>query len=90
MAVPTATLMMGPAAEEPTVEYRTFATFNADLEALKQWLLEAGCTHALMESTGSCWKPVFHVLEDSLQVCTTKSLFLCAARRFLHQAACCI
>ena len=73
MAVPTATVMMGPAAEEPTVEYRTFATFNADLEALKQWLLEAGCTHALMESTGSCWKPIFHVLEDSLQVCVANA-----------------
>jgi transposase len=60
--------MIGPAAEEPVVEYRIYATFNADLQAMKQWLAEAGCTHVLMESTGSYWKPIFHVLEDSLQV----------------------
>jgi hypothetical protein len=37
----------------------------AELEAMKQWLLAAGCTHVVMESTGSYWKPIFNVLEDA-------------------------
>jgi len=32
-------------------------------------LLQAGCTHVVMESTGPYWKPVFNVLEGSLVVC---------------------
>lgn len=61
-------LMTGEAAAEPRVEYRTFATFTADLEQMRDWLVEAGCTHVLMESTGSYWKPIFNVLEDHLKV----------------------
>ena len=61
-------LMTGEAAAEPRVEYGTYGTFTADLERMKQWLLEAGCTHVLMESTGSYWKPIFNVLEDRLKV----------------------
>src|SRR5215831_2036626 len=62
-------LMVGPAESEPRVEVREFSTFNADLEAMKRWLLQAGCTHVVMESTGPYWKPVFNVLEGSLVVC---------------------
>ena len=54
-------LMIGPAEAEPKVEVREFSTFTADLEAMKAWLLQAGCTHVVMESTGSYWKPVFNV-----------------------------
>jgi len=61
-------LMTGEAAAEPRVEYRDFKTFTADLEQMRDWLVEAGCTHVLMESTGSYWKPIFNVLEDRLQV----------------------
>jgi transposase len=36
---------------------------------LCEWLKAAGCTHAVMESTGSYWKPVYTVLEEGgLQV----------------------
>jgi transposase len=35
-----------------------------DLMALRAWLREAGCTHAVMESTGVYWKPVYNVLTD--------------------------
>jgi len=38
------------------------------LEELRAWLKAEQCTHAVMESTGSYWKPVFNVLEDSLEV----------------------
>jgi transposase len=62
-------LMVGPAEAQPKVETREFGTFTADLEAMKNWLVQAGCTHVVMESTGSYWKPVFNVLEGSLAVC---------------------
>jgi len=66
-------LMTGPAAAEPRVEYRDFKTFTADLERMKEWLVGAGCTHVLMESTGSYWKPIFNVLEDRLKVCVANA-----------------
>ena len=62
-------LMVDPAESEPRVEVREFSTFNADLEAMKRWLVQGGCTHVVMESTGSYGKPVFNILEDSLVVC---------------------
>jgi len=31
---------------------------------LSEWLAEKGCTHAVMESTGVYWKPVWHILSD--------------------------
>lgn len=65
----SACLMVGAAETEPKVELRDFGTFTADLEAMKVWLVEAGCTHVIMESTGSYWKPVFNILEGSLTVC---------------------
>src|ERR1700737_2113777 len=33
-------------------EVRTFGTMTADLEALRAWLDECGCTHVAMEATG--------------------------------------
>jgi transposase len=47
---------------------RTFSTMTDDLLALSDWLLAAGCTHAAVESTGVYWKPVFNILEGSLEV----------------------
>jgi transposase len=61
-------LMKGPADQEPQTELRTYGTTNADLERLRQWLTNECCTHAVLESTGSYWKPIFNVLEDSLTV----------------------
>ena len=58
-------VMTGAAELEPKVELRKFGTFNAELNRLRQWLLESSCTHVVMESTGSYWKPVYAVLEDS-------------------------
>jgi transposase len=34
-------------------EVRTFSTTAAGLLALREWLVAAGCTHAVLESTGS-------------------------------------
>ena len=46
---------------------RTFSTVTADLLALKDWLEERQCTQVAIESTGVYWKPVFNILEGSLQ-----------------------
>ena len=48
----TACILIGAADAEPTSEKRLFGTFNADLGALRIWLLDRGCTHVVMESTG--------------------------------------
>ena len=61
-------VMVGPLAGEPRAEFREFGTIAAELEGLRQWLQAEGVTHVVMESTGSYWKPVFNVLEDSVQV----------------------
>jgi transposase len=45
-------------------EVRTFPTTTAGLLELSDWLVQSGCTHAVMESTGVYWKPVWHVLSD--------------------------
>jgi transposase len=44
-------------------EVRTFGTMTADLLALAEWLLAAGCTHVAMESTGVYWRPIWNLLE---------------------------
>ena len=54
----TACLMWGPADKEPEFEIRRFGTMTRDLQKLAEWLKQAGCEAATMESTGSYWKPV--------------------------------
>lgn len=44
-----------------------FATFTADLLALRDWLASWGVTRVGMESTGVYWKPVYYALEDSTE-----------------------
>ena len=61
-------VMVGPLEGEPRVEIRKFGTIRAELEGLRDWLKQQGVTHAVMESTGSYWKPVFNVLEDAVKV----------------------
>ena len=60
--------MVGPAEAEPRVETRTYGTINVELERLRQWLKEESCSHVVMESTGSYWKPVMNILEESITV----------------------
>lgn len=54
--------------EQARVERRRFDTTVKELERLRDWLVEERITHAVMESTGSYWKPVFNVLEEAVQV----------------------
>jgi transposase len=42
----------------------SFATFTADLLALRDWLVSLGVSRVGMEATGVYWKPIFYVLED--------------------------
>ena len=46
-------------------ETREFSTITRSLTELKEWLLNKGITHVVMESTGVYWKPVYHILEPS-------------------------
>jgi len=47
---------------------RTYSTMTDDLLKLSDWLASEECTHAAIESTGVYWKPVFNILEGTLQV----------------------
>jgi transposase len=62
----TACLMWGPADQEPQNEIRRFGTMTSQLKALAEWLKQAHCEIAAMESTGAYWKPVWNVLEGEI------------------------
>jgi transposase len=49
-------------------EVQTFSTTTEGLLQLGDWLGEHEVTHAVMESTGVYWKPVWHVLEDMVDL----------------------
>ncbi len=46
----------------------TFSTMTADLLKLLDWLTTEGCTIIAIESTGVYWRPVFNILEGSIEV----------------------
>lgn len=50
------------------LEHATFATTTQALCALADWLESRGVKHAVMEATGVYWKPVWHVLEESIEL----------------------
>jgi len=52
----------------PTKETRTYGTMTADLLEMVDWLVGAGCTHVAMESTGVFWKPLYNLMEGTLEV----------------------
>lgn len=49
-------------------ETRTFSTMTADLLKLLDWLIANHCEMVAMESTGVYWKPIFNILEGSVEV----------------------
>ncbi len=49
-------------------EVRTYSTMTADLLALSDWLRAEGCGPVVMESTGVYWKPLYNLLEGTLEV----------------------
>lgn len=60
--------MTGPANGEARSEIRNFGTTVAELKQARAWITGEGCTDVIMESTGTYWKPVFHVLEGHVGV----------------------
>ncbi len=61
-------LAVGKPNEKPRTTVKTFSTMTRDLLACRDWLVSEGCTHAVVESTGVYWKPVFNILEDSMEI----------------------
>lgn len=57
-------VLKGPAHGDAQAEIRKFGTTNDELLKLREWLRSSGCTHAVMESTGEYWRPIFNVLEE--------------------------
>jgi transposase len=49
-------------------QMRTFGTTTRELVGLREWLLSEGCTHVAMESTGVYWKPIYAILEGTLEI----------------------
>ena len=49
-------------------EQCTCSTMMPDLLRMRQWFQNLGVTHVALESTGSFWKPIFHVLEGYMEV----------------------
>lgn len=60
--------LTGPLDEEPQRQLRRSGVTVEELERLKQWLVDQGITHVVMESTGSYWKPIYNVLESAFVV----------------------
>lgn len=63
-----ACLLTGDLDGRPQKEIRTFSTMSKGLHELLAWLQETQCTHVAMESTGVYWKPVYHILEGSVEL----------------------
>ena len=63
-----ACLLVGAPGAQPNKEVRTFGAVTRNLEALRDWLCEAGVTHVGMESTGVYWRPVYAVLEEHFEL----------------------
>ncbi len=49
-------------------ESRQYATMTEDILEMKLWLLKNECFHVAMESTSVFWKPIFNILEDTINV----------------------
>ncbi|MBI4641833.1 MAG: transposase, partial [Candidatus Tectomicrobia bacterium] len=62
------TFLHGKPDEKPRKTTKTFSPMTRDLLACQDWLEHEGCPHVARERTGVYWKPVFHILEESLTV----------------------
>jgi len=66
--VVVACVLIGSADRRACKEIRTYGTTTGELEELRDWLLQVGCTHVGMESTGVYWVPVYAVLEGHFEL----------------------
>ena len=63
-----ACVLTGPPEARTKKEIRTYGTTTTELEQLRDWLRQVGCTHVGMESTGVYWVPVYTVLEGHFEL----------------------
>src|SRR5262245_52353612 len=49
-------------------QIRTFSTMTTELLALCDWLGAEQCTHVVMESTASFWRPIYNLLEGHVEL----------------------
>ena len=52
----------------PRYQKKRFSTFNKQILAFKEWLLENNCRDVCLESTGKYYVPVLNLLEDSINI----------------------
>jgi transposase len=64
----TACILTGALDQQPSELLRTFSTTTKGLLELRDWLEDHDCSHVAIESTGIYWRPVFHILEDTVSV----------------------
>jgi transposase len=60
-------------------EIRTFSTMTNELLALCDWLGAEQCTHVVMESTASFWRPIYNLLEGHVELLVVKAAHVNAA-----------
>src|SRR5262249_19665057 len=60
--------LTGPANGDAQAERRKYETTNEALGKMCEWLMECGCTHVAMESTGEYWRPIYNVLEEATEM----------------------
>ncbi len=63
-----ACLITPDATGTPTKETRTYGTMTGNLLEMMDWLLDAGCTHVALESTGVFGKPLYNLMEGALEI----------------------
>lgn len=61
-------VLVGSPGEKVRSDVRKYGTTTLELQQLKAWLVENGCTQAVMESTGTYWKPVLNILESDIAI----------------------
>lgn len=66
--VVVACVLIGPAEQRARKQMRSYGTTTTQLEQMRDWLVQEGCTHVGMESTGVYWVPVYAVLEGHFEL----------------------
>ena len=66
--VVVACMLIGTPERRARKEIRRYGTTTGQLEELRDWLQQVGCTHVGMESTGVYWMPVYAVLEGHFEL----------------------
>lgn len=51
-----ACLAKGELGTDPEIEIRSFSTLIPEMRKLRDWVIETGCHHIAMESTGIYWQ----------------------------------